>query len=226
MACCTGTGRPSISAAGGNSPFCPSSHGSARTQAPSARTMRSPETVRRRSSHTHPQPVQAKFSTTRATQSWRNRSLPAEQRAEPRVAGAADRQAAAVVQDRDAVLALVELDARQAIQVQHERSVDPHELRRVERRLQLARASAPSNTLSPRTGSRRSRPAPARSRSSRPAARARAGRRGRGSVRRSPARSARSRPAPEPAPSRPRPARSRARAIAAASRSALNGFSR
>src|SRR5262252_6169149 len=69
MASSRRTGRPSISAAGGNSAFCPSNQGSDRAHAFSARTIRSPETVKRKSSHTHPQPVQAKFSTTRSERS-------------------------------------------------------------------------------------------------------------------------------------------------------------
>ena len=70
MASFRGTGSPSISAAGGDSPLCRSSQGSARTQARSARTIRSPEIVTRKSSQTHPQPVHAKCSTT-----WSDQSL-------------------------------------------------------------------------------------------------------------------------------------------------------
>src|SRR3954467_1152131 len=60
-----------------------------------------------------------------------------EQPAQPRVAGAADRQTLAVAEHGDAVLALVQLAPRQPIEVEHERAMDADELRRIERRLDL-----------------------------------------------------------------------------------------
>ena len=45
---------------------------------------------------------------------------------------AADRQPPAVCEDGDAVLTRVELDPGQPIEVEHERPVNPHELRRIE----------------------------------------------------------------------------------------------
>src|SRR4051794_16537875 len=61
-----------------------------------------------------------------------------EQGAEPRVSGAADRQTLAVGEDGGAVFALVGLDAGQAIEIEHERAVNPHESRRIEDALEIA----------------------------------------------------------------------------------------
>src|SRR3954468_11154121 len=73
-----------------------------------------------------------------ATHSSNARTSLPQQLAEPRVTGAADRELAAVLQDRHAVLAFVELDARQAIEVEHVGAVNADELCRVQRRLELA----------------------------------------------------------------------------------------
>src|SRR5258706_3936637 len=55
-----------------------------------------------------------------------------QQLLKPRVAGAAHRQLLAVLEDRDAAVAGVELEARQAFDVEHPRAMDAHEARRVE----------------------------------------------------------------------------------------------
>lgn len=60
------TGCPAIDAAGGASAPCARNHGSARPQARSARTMRSPSIVICKSSHTQPHCVQATSSMMRS----------------------------------------------------------------------------------------------------------------------------------------------------------------
>ncbi len=60
-----------------------------------------------------------------------------QQRAQSRISSPAYGKTVTVGENRDAVLALVQLDARQTLEIEDERPVNSHELLRVERGFDL-----------------------------------------------------------------------------------------